>query len=237
MKLLVAFDFDDTIILKNSDYSVLNLLPANTTIPPEIKQLYKSTGWISYMGAIFNHLHKQGVTRPQILKCMESISLMPGIKELMQLIKQNDGDIIITSDSNSVFIDHILNHNDLKSLVDKVFTNPAYFDDHGQLFVSGYHKQDWCNLSTENLCKGSVLQNFLEEQEKNGTIYDVVAYVGDGNNDFCPSLRLTPKDIVYARINYSLDKKIKDHHGEVKATVVRWSSGFDIIDSLQEILK
>ena len=38
--------------------------------------------------------------------------------------------------------------------------------------------------------------------------FSFIAYVGDGGNDFCPALRLSPADFVFVREGFSLQKKI-----------------------------
>lgn len=35
-------------------------------------------------------------------------------------------------------------------------------------------------------------------------------YIGDGNNDICPSTLLTPSDIVFPRLGYPLAKELND---------------------------
>ena len=235
MKILFAFDFDDTIITENSDYAVLRVLPVGTEIPKEIQDLYHTNGWMKYMGAIFAFIKQMGCTKEDILACMESLSLMPGFTELMTFLGRNDADIIIISDSNSIFIEHILQKKDLKALVKEVFTNTAEFDEDGLLKVWGYHKQTSCKLSTENLCKGQILEEFLKKQEAQGVKYDKVAYVGDGSNDYCPALRLTSEDIVFPRKDFRLDLKIKADCEKIKATVIEWESGYDIIEYLKKI--
>lgn len=235
MKFLCTFDFDDTMITDNSDYSILNVLPDGSELPQEIQDLYSSRSWIEYMKHIFMYLNELGITKKDILTSIEEIQLMPGFKELFHFLVQNDCDIIIISDSNSVFIEHSLQYNKLRSSVKEVFTNHAEFDQDGLLQLWGYHKQDWCDLSTENLCKGFVLQEFIKKQEMVGVKYDKVAYVGDGGNDYCPALRLSANDIVFPRKDYKLDLKISENAEKVKASVVRWQEGFDIINHLKSI--
>ena len=61
-KVLVAFDFDHTIIEDNSDLSVRKLAP-DGKLPQYIKDMYKDNDWTGYMAAIF-----------QVCRCMYFLS-------------------------------------------------------------------------------------------------------------------------------------------------------------------
>ena len=64
------------------------------------------------------------------------------MKNLLEVsVKELGATVIIISDSNSVFISHILQANELENLVDKVFTNPAQWSQDGRLTIKPYHHQ------------------------------------------------------------------------------------------------
>ena len=88
-------------------------------------------------------------------------------------------------------------------------------------------------MSSTNMCKGHIL---TEHCQNSGVSYDVVVYVGDGTNDFCPTLRLHETDIVFPRRSFSLDKRIAEGRDKVAAMVRPWDTGFDIMNALKEIL-
>ena len=46
--------------------------------------------------------------------------------------------------------------------------------------------QETCTLSTKNLCKGQIMEDYVQSCGKR---FSFICYVGDGGNDFCPSLR------------------------------------------------
>ena len=190
------------------------------------------------MGEIFNSLHYHNVKPDQILECMTEISFSPGMADLLNTLDQTKAEAIIISDANSVFIDHILHVHGLKDKINKVFTNPAKFNDEGCLKIEMYHVQDSCSLSTVNLCKGQILETYIEERKRQNVHFSNVVFIGDGQNDFCPSMRLSPKDFVFPREGYSLVKyieKMKDQQGlHIKASIHTWSSGLDILKVLSE---
>ena len=231
-KYLIAFDFDETVIAANSDLYICRLAPQGE-IPTHIKALYSKHGWTHYMSAIFTYLHENGTVPDDMLRCMREIEFINGMKGLFHFLSDNNFDIIIISDSNSVFIDCILTSAGVAPLVQRVYTNPAKFDEKGQLHLECYHLQDWCNLSTVNLCKGHILKTHVEQQGKIGVEYDVVCYVGDGSNDVCPCLKLSSRDIAFPRRGYKLMSELDRRQEEVSAKVIPWQSGSDIMEALQ----
>uniref|UniRef100_A0A8W8MB69 Uncharacterized protein n=1 Tax=Magallana gigas TaxID=29159 RepID=A0A8W8MB69_MAGGI len=105
-------------------------------------------------------------------------------------------------------------------------------------------EHDWCDLSTVNLYKGQIVVDHKEKREREGTQYKCVVLVGDRNNDFCPALRLSEKDVVCPRINYRLWKKIQKLKSEsedgndglkIQAQVVNWTSGLEILEFLKTL--
>jgi 2-hydroxy-3-keto-5-methylthiopentenyl-1-phosphate phosphatase len=59
---------------------------------------------------------------------MTDIPVTDGMIELLKYCQDQNYETIIISDSNSVFIDMILENAQLTKMVTKVFTNPAYFN-------------------------------------------------------------------------------------------------------------
>ncbi|KAL1514167.1 hypothetical protein ABEB36_003471 [Hypothenemus hampei] len=245
MKNLAVFDFDYTIIDDNSDTAVMKLVDENK-FSPELKELYKSDGWTKFMQEVFKVLHDNSVSESDIASLIANISEVRGLKDLIRKLHDTMGyDVIIISDSNTYFINLWLKANNLSSKVLKVFSNPAYFNEQGLLMINMFHVQDSCKLSTENMCKGMIMEDFIKDQSKNSIIYDKILYVGDGQNDLCPILRLNNnKALACCRKNYkcaNLIKKIKegqlrdnDLYGkyEIKANIFIWETGYDILEFL-----
>lgn len=235
-KILVAFDFDHTIIDGNSDIHITHLCPSGV-VPDDIKEKFSINGWTHYMGAIFEYLHSNGIQEGDLKKSILELPLTEGMEELLQFLKNELFEVIIISDSNSVFIDYAIEKYDLRNIVDKVYTNPAKYDDQGKLTIEFYHTQDWCNLSTENLCKGHILDEHVKNA-KDHAEFSHILYIGDGSNDLCPALRLYENDYVFPRKQYSLWKKLKkigclDNEAtdlELKAKIVEWSTGKEVLD-------
>uniref|UniRef100_A0A0B6ZFU4 Pyridoxal phosphate phosphatase PHOSPHO2 n=1 Tax=Arion vulgaris TaxID=1028688 RepID=A0A0B6ZFU4_9EUPU len=243
-RFLLVFDFDHSLIDENSDEYITKVAPGGV-LPEEIKSLYEEDGWTDYMAEIFKYLHSNGIAPENILSCMSEIALTQGMKELLEFTSTAGCfDHIVISDSNSVFIEHILENKGLSSVINKVFTNPAEFDNNGCLTIKRYHTQDWCTLSTVNLCKGRILKTFIENCHSEGTEYMHVIYVGDGYNDLCPSLALRSEDTTMPRLGFKLHKLIGKimrknkpvNRSELKANVVTWETGFDVLKHIQTLI-
>lgn len=239
VKGLAVFDFDHTVVDDNTDTAVIGLLD-KSSIPESVRQLYKTDGWTSYMQSIFDILHKKNIGKKKITETITKIKCVDGMCELIKDLKQNLGyDVIVISDSNSYFIDAWLKENNMIDYILKVFTNPAQFLD-DSLKIEMYHLQNYCNLSTKNLCKGQIMVDFIKEQNSKGIEYGKVIYAGDGRNDFCPILRLGEKDVACVRDGYKCAELVLlakegrycDDDGKpykVRSNVCVWKTGFDIL--------
>lgn len=237
-KILVAFDFDHTIIDGNSDIEITHLCPGGK-VPKEIKAKYSSRSWTNYMASIFRYLHEHGKVASDMEKTICGIPLTEGMPELMEYLKQEPFEVIIISDSNSVFIDYSLKQHGW-GFIKSVYTNPALFDENGLLKIEYYHTQDWCDLSTVNLCKGHILTEHIKHA---GHEYEFILYVGDGTNDLCPGLKLKEADYLFPRKKFSLWQRLKDlgcldgeeSELDLKAQVVEWTSGKEILKVCEQL--
>lgn len=241
---LLALDFDDTIAAQNTDLVVRDLLDA-AQLTPELDQLYKDTGWTAYMQAIFQLLAAARWSRDQIRTAIKGIQEVPGMVHLItQLADHHSFDVIIISDSNAEFIrTWCAEQPGLDQRLNAVFTNPASFaDDTDLLTIEPFHHQTECSLSTANLCKGRILEEFVAARAANdGIAYSRVFYGGDGRNDVCPSLRLGRQDFACARIGMTMDKSLQARLAaqdtELAAEVLRWTNGADLLEQIVERIR
>uniref|UniRef100_A0A2P2I3B9 Phosphoethanolamine/phosphocholine phosphatase n=1 Tax=Hirondellea gigas TaxID=1518452 RepID=A0A2P2I3B9_9CRUS len=230
-RILLAFDFDQTMVDDNSDTSIKCLF-ASVNYPPHLNKLYDKYGWTIFMQAVFKHLHDENIKKEDILKCIRPMNLTPGMKELIHLMSKPFIDCIIISDSNAVFIGEYLEANGLGNVFTKVYTNPATFE--GDLLkLEPYEQQTGCDLCAVNICKGSVLTQYVNEQQRDGVHYSHIGYLGDGRNDFCPSYCLKEHDAVFPRTGFALEKyieKIRASKGLcLSASVHPWANAAEIV--------
>lgn len=233
--LLIALDFDHTVVDDNTDTVIRNLLKDEKALS-ELKQVCETECWTIYMRRIFQHLHKENVTSKEIKNVIGSIKPVAGFPLLLEKLHSRGAEIIIISDSNSFFINHWLEHQKLDHTIKQVFTNPASFDETGLLRIEMYQVQDWCKLSEINMCKGDILESYIKRRSEEGIEFSKVAYVGDGRNDLCPVLRLSAGDLAFPRVNYSLAKILTENKSNVdqvpKAKILLWNDATEIWDEL-----
>lgn len=240
MKILLAFDFDNTIIDDNSDTWIVQCAPEKK-LPIDLQNSYKKGFWTEFMGRVFKYLGDQGIREDEMKRAVTSMSFTPGMVELFNFIRKNKDnfDCIIISDSNSVFIDWVLEAAGFLDVFDKVFTNPAVFNSNGYLIVENYHAHS-CKRCPKNLCKNVVLEEFISKQLKQGVNYTNIVYIGDGGNDVCPVTFLKKNDIAMPQKGYTLQKTLgmmSQNLEPMEYSVVTWSSGVEIISHLQFLIK
>ena len=67
--------------------------------------------------------------------------LTSGVAEMLTSLKNIGSVFVIVSDANAVFIQEPLNNANLLNLFDKIFTNPADFDENGRLNMRPFTEQ------------------------------------------------------------------------------------------------
>ena len=241
VKKLAVFDFDHTISALNTDLTVRDLIDSSL-ISPETKKLYRSDGWTQYMQNVFKHLYQNGKTKDDMCRAIRTIPEISGMKSCIKFLAQNEFDVIIISDSNSVFIDMWNEHNGITNCFYTVYTNKARFDDSGLLCITPYHHQTDCKFSSTNLCKGTIMKQFLEEQEKLfNKYYEKIFVVGDGSHDICPMLKLDINGYACARDGFpcskDLVKMLDSSPNSVQAKVYLWKDGNDLLKFIKKELK
>lgn len=186
MKVLLVFDFDNTIIDDNSDTWIIQCAP-DKKLPIELQDSYQKGLWTEFMGRVFKYLRDEGVKEEELKRAVTSLPFTSGMIELLSFLRMNKDrfDCIIISDSNSIFIDWVLEAAAFHDVFDTVFTNPASFDSTGRLTVRNCHTHA-CTRCPKNLCKNTVLGEFIDKQLQKGVRYTRIVYIGDGGNDVCP---------------------------------------------------
>eukprot|EP01130_Rhizamoeba_saxonica_P016704 TRINITY_DN776_c0_g3_i2.p1 TRINITY_DN776_c0_g3~~TRINITY_DN776_c0_g3_i2.p1 ORF type:complete len:157 (-),score=36.47 TRINITY_DN776_c0_g3_i2:9-479(-) len=154
---------------------------------------------------------------------------MMKILDLLQQESSNVLENIIVSDANTVYIDYILETSNANQYFSRIFTNQAEWEN-GQLRVSPYHNNDFCNMCPDNMCKGQIYEEIFNDFNN----ISQIIYIGDGRGDFCPSQKLRSCDYVFARKNYPLEKLIAE--SDIEAEMVSWIDGIDLLSKFKEVL-
>ncbi|CAG8508087.1 1881_t:CDS:10 [Acaulospora morrowiae] len=211
----------------------------------QIDELRKKYQWTDLMDHLVGELHKRGTTRQQILQALARIPFSSDMVEVLKVIKGVDGEIVILSDANVVYIEEILKAYGVCELVSCVISNPASWDENGRLHIRRLIPKDeshGCkNPCAENICKGKELVDYISS----GSGYDRIIYVGDSINDFCPATKMSSDDILFARKGYRLEKflkdishsspdsKYKDVSWNIKPRVIYWEDGRELLNNIK----
>lgn len=236
-KNLAIFDFDYTVVSKNTDTEVANLVEKETLM--EARKIIDTKGWTAFMAEIFGILHSQNVPKATIHTTIIQIPETEGMCELFKALHDElNYEIIIMSDSNQVFIQDWLDAHNVRKYIKQVFTNPAEYDESGLLCIQPYQIQDECKLCPKNLCKGSIMKKYIEINEKLGIEYNKIIYAGDGSNDFCPMIKLRSQDTAFPRLGYRIMSAIETNRNDadlvIKANVQPWNNACDILKIVRE---
>ena len=131
-----------------------------------------------------NENFSQKVSEDDFDSVIHYLPFVPGIYECFKSLNQLGGELIVISDANTYFIRSFLKHHNVSmvnnnpttlskkvhsqvlSFFDEVYSNPAEFDDQGQLVINPYHFNAFCSLSSPNLCKGQVLEEHRQRSEE-----------------------------------------------------------------------
>lgn len=235
-KILFAFDLDYTILNKNSDHVILRLLSdeANKFLD-EIKK--SSDNWANHMQEVYKKMKNENIKINQIKEIVENINFNPGFKELFEFIKSNKDkiDVIIISGANTLFIQWLLEKNNLNDLVSNYYSNWAQFDEELVIKIKGHHTHD-CDLCDKSQCKRLILINHLESCDNSN--YSKIIFAGDGENDYCPATLLKENDVLFPRKDFPLSNKLynKGYIKNLKCSHVVWEDGFLIIETLKQFI-
>ncbi|XP_035687314.1 pyridoxal phosphate phosphatase PHOSPHO2-like [Branchiostoma floridae] len=233
-KALVVFDFDNTIIDEDGDDWILKLAPGREA-PDWLRQTYREGFLTEYMERIFQYLHDNGTTPDEILDSLKKILYTYKRQDVLKFIASNSNkfDCIVISDSNTVFIEAVLKGGGVKHAVNNVFTNPAHFDESNCLHIEPFHNHA-CKSCPVNMCKKTILIEYIGTQAQDGVVYDKVVYVGDGVNDLCPCKGLSGSDIAMPRRGFRLIEKLAKM--SLRAKLIPWESGSEVLAVLAKRL-
>ncbi|VVC41634.1 Phosphatase PHOSPHO-type,HAD-like domain,Pyridoxal phosphate phosphatase-related [Cinara cedri] len=222
--MLAVFDFDHTIVKDNSDIVARNMIKPSNLIPDHKNYL---NDWTQYMQQVFDTMKNINIPSKQIIDAVSVMSPNKGMPRLMRALNDNNIDIIVASDSNSLFIHNWFERNKLSDVLSYVYTNSAKIEE-GHITIKPYESQTLCDWCTKNMCKGAIIKEHILSTNK---IYNKLFYFGDGKNDLCPVLKLNQNDIAFPRSGFVLDNLLKSH--KTKATIIPWCTGDDIYEYLK----
>jgi pyridoxal phosphate phosphatase PHOSPHO2 len=217
--LLIVFDFDGTLIEENSDLVPFKELSYGKSLGPRFITLRKEQGmgWTQIMQTQLAELAtREGYSKADLSSCIRDVKIDPTLRRALKTLKHCQDPqtkLAIASDANTVFIEEILDANDIESgTFASIYTNSGTWSANDVLDVQPYQPlaiPHGCpRACPPNMCKTTILERALRDIEL-GNVEDLrTIYVGDGGNDFCPSLSLKATDLVLVREGLALHKLI-----------------------------
>eukprot|EP00919_Chromeraceae_sp_WS-2016_P031428 GHVR01074315.1.p1 GENE.GHVR01074315.1~~GHVR01074315.1.p1 ORF type:complete len:278 (+),score=72.43 GHVR01074315.1:28-834(+) len=235
MKKFAFLDFDWTLLNENSDFSILKddaecyselmawVNNKKNDKPSDTNQ------FTDLMNKLLNRMLDKGNTIDTLKSILCNMTISPYLSLFLNTLKKYEYEIHIVSDANTFFINTILEHHNLLNLIDNIHTNPCIMDgdrlsiyrysSNNKHSISIPHKCDICSL---NMCKGDIINKTIQDSTQDISNIHVI-YAGDGLNDLCPILTLSPvlKSRLYAcpRDEYSLYKKLKENNNKLKIKI------------------
>ena len=212
-KILLIFDFDETIIDQDSIYEQARM----TLSDDDYKKIIEIDGFDYYNA--FNYFFKKekeiGLSLKDINSNLEKLSLSPKIPELFNYIRKNKSkyDLLLLSGDIDYNIKYILKYHNVLDLFPYIICNKAEIQEEtaeAMIYVPRNQFPHNCDLCIESQCKGLELEKFLKDKK-----YEKIFFICDGGNDFCPAKKLMKKgDIVFPREAHRFLRRIKDENLE-----------------------
>ncbi len=237
---LLVFDMDSTIIEKNTDLGIIDLL--NLRSERKIDGFNYSKDWTITMRDVFQNLKKLNYNVNDVKSIIESIELNDGFKEVFHFLTENKHifDSIIISGSNTLFAEWIVKKNKLDHLFHNIYSNKASICEDNLIKIERCHTHE-CESCNPCQCKRIILNDYLKEKQIQNKLFSRKVFIGDGENDFCPGKDFDNNDYVLGRYNFPLDllvnKLMSQKKFSFKYNYLNWKNGHDIIKILRMLKK
>jgi pyridoxal phosphate phosphatase PHOSPHO2 len=235
-KILLIFDFDETIMDKDSVYEIARMTLSNEDYI-KIMEI-DNEDYYDAFNYFFKKLKEIGLDLIKYNKYLKKLELSPKMNELFDYIKKNKSkyDLLILSGDIIYSIQYILKYHGYLDLFSYFICNKADIQEENSeriIYVPRDQFPHNCDLCIASQCKGLELEKFLKDKK-----YEKIFFVCDGGNDFCPAKKIMKKaDIVFPREGHRFLKRIKIENlkDELKCEIVPWKTGEDIINRLKQI--
>ena len=237
-KILIIFDFDETITDKDSEYEQARM----TLSENEYKKIIDldHDDYYRAFNYFFKKMKELGLALNDINSNLEKLELSPKIKDLFEYLKLNKNkyEIIILSGDIDYTIKYVLKYHGYLDLFDEIICNKAIIQNNNSaqlIYVPNDQFPHSCNDCIFCQCKSNELQKFLD---KKGIKYKRIIFICDGGNDICPCKKILKNDdIVFPRLDHwfyerMINENIRD---ELKCHIYPWKSADEIIFKLKNI--
>jgi len=236
-KYLIIFDFDGTIIDKDSEDELLKNIFSKEVLD-EIMDNLKNMDFFEGFNYYFKRMKDLGLTLKDVDSNLEKIELSPRMKDLLTYLKINKSNyhIIICSSGLDYSLKYILKYNGFLDIIDEFICTKGFIENENSDKLLNIPKNQFpnnCTLCGAFQCKSTEIKKYLE---KNNNKYKKILYVCDGSNDYCPAKKILKNgDILFPRIDNSLYNKLfKDNFKqELVCQIYPWKGGDEIVKKLK----
>jgi pyridoxal phosphate phosphatase PHOSPHO2 len=236
-KILLVFDFDNTITDSTSTYIIRKEFL--TYEEYEENRIAHETGndWIKYTNDYLKLFKKHGVTLEKINKVLQTVNLADGMKNLFDFIRQNKSkyDVILLTSTFNYVIEYLLKLHKIFDLFTEIFCVKSEIGkpEDDQIIYVYERKKHNCKDCGPCGCKNFDYNEYCENHDMNQYLKTI--FICDGKNDFCLAKTLKKNDVIFERKNYDLYQKLldKSYRYEISGELIDWASGNDIIKYLK----
>ena len=193
----IIFDFDKTIIDKDTDEQVKTLLNQDIVKNLEQKYFNNEVNWTKHMNEIYKEIEKTGINIKDILETVNKLSLNSEFNLLFDYLEKNKNifELNIISSANKLLIESILNKNKI-NLFKNIIAFP-YEIKNNLIIQKDIGLNNDCEFCSGDICKSLLFKNNFDINQK-------IIFICDGWNDYCLA-KILKKMIFYAQekiINY-----------------------------------
>jgi len=225
----IIFDFDKTIIDKDTDEQVKTLLNKDIVKNLEKKYFNNEVNWTKHMNEIYKEIEKTGKNIEDILEIVNKLSLNSEFNLLFNYLEKNKNffELNIISSANKLLIESILNKNKIN-----IFKNIIAFPyeiKNNLLIQKDIGLNNDCEFCSGDICKSLLFKNNFDINQK-------IIFICDGWNDYCLAKNLKKNDILCTRKNYKLYKMLNNNKYKINCQNFCFENGKDIINLLEKLI-
>lgn len=169
---IVVCDFDGTITKEDSINKFLEEFADKTWLDVEAKWVNGEISTCEAMTSQFGMI--KNMTEEKLDEYFNSVEIDDYFKKFCEICKEKGIDIVIVSDGLKLFIDRILEINNIKNI--PIYSNELNFVNE-KFHINFPHKIEDCKHKS-GTCKCSFIEKFRKD-------YKNIIYVGDGVSDYC----------------------------------------------------
>lgn len=240
------FDYDNTIVNDNSDTFVPEFLQsteAKSIIKAwlDLPATERTFGWTQLMDNVVYALQVENhYTAKDIAHAAMQVPYFSEMLDVLRYVAQL-GEVHIVSDANELYIRAFMEHHNIP--VTSIQSNKFTWNDTHYRVLPYHTAPHGCATCPANMCKTEIVQRIKLDATTRRTTR--VVYFGDGGNDYCPAHKVltNARDIIFARNDLQdaphargLIKRIERNPSSVRAQVICWKQGKDLLELVKKYL-